>query len=214
MNPNIRSLEHLYWSGKKDWDTYKAIAKSVIDTACSIDGSTVFAVDGNPGFFNDITWEIYARATRKHIAVKILAGISCLDVLAIDLFCEMGDVGTQIFEANQLVIYDLPMHPYLSTFILQVGWFGISVLTEKLDRRRERFGPLVDHLLKFYSKTHPAIFVISSEKPDGPTIIFRTQISQIDSYADEIHSGMTLYLPRLDVKVRNREFYQSLQQIK
>lgn len=214
LNPKIRSLEHLYWSGKKDLDTYKTIAKSVIDTAPSVEGSTVFVVDGNPAFFNDITWEIYAKAIKRGIPVKILPGVSCLDVLTIDLFCDMGDVGTQIFEANQLVIYDLTMNPYLSTFILQIGWFGISLLTKIPVPRRKRFGPLINHLLRFYQEAHPAIFVMSTERPDKPSIILRTTISQIGSHAAKIHSGMTLYLPRLDIKVRNRKYYKSLLEIK
>lgn len=209
LNSNIKSLEHLYWSGKKDLDTYKTIAKSVINTARSISGPTVFIENGNPAFFNDITWEIHFLATKKHIPVTILPGISCLDALAIDLCCDMGDVGTQIFEANQLVIYNLVMNPYLSTFILQVGWFGMHVLKNP-DRRRKKFGPLIDHLLKYYSETHPAFFVISSEKPKKSSTILRTTVSQIGLYTTKISSGMTLYLPRLDIRIKNRKFYQSL----
>lgn len=122
----------------------------------------------------------------------------------------MGDVGTQIFEANQLVIYDLPMNPYLSTFILQVGWFGMSVLTKKPAKRRNRFGPLSDHLLKYYLETHPAIFIMSTDRPERSNVILRTTVSQIYSNATKIHSGMILYLPRLNIKVRNRKFYKTL----
>jgi len=214
LNPSVKSLEHLYWSGRNDLDTYRRIAKEVIDTARTRLGSTVFAVDGNPAFFNDITWEIYARATRRRIPVEILAGISCLDVLAIDVFCDPGDVGTQIFEANQLVLYNLTMNPYLSTFILQIGWFGKSVLTKTCDRHRKRFAPLISHLLKFYPGMHPAIFVMSAEKTGRRSIMLRTRVSQIESHAGKIHSGMTLYLPRMNIRVKNHDFYKSLRQNK
>jgi hypothetical protein len=214
LNPNVKSLEHLYWSGRNDLDTYRRVAKEVIDTARTLSGSTVFAVDGNPAFFNDITWEIYARATKRRIPVAILAGISCLDVLAIDVFCDPGDVGTQIFEANQLVLYNLTMNPYLSTFILQIGWFGTSILTKACDRRRKRFNPFISHLLKFYPGTHPAIFVMSAEKPGRTSVMLRTTVSQIGSHAKKVHSGMTLYLPRMDIRVKNQNFYKSLLQNK
>jgi hypothetical protein len=214
LNPNVKSLEHLYWSGRNDLVTYRRVAKEVIDTARTLLGPTVFAVDGNPAFFNDITWEIYARATKRRIPVAILAGISCLDVLAIDVFCDLGDVGTQIFEANQLVLYNLTMNPYLSTFILQIGWFGTSILTKKCDRRRKRFDSFISHLLKFYPGTHPAIFVMSSEKPGITSVMLRTTVSQIGLHAGKIHSGMTLYLPRVDIRVKNRKFYKALLQNK
>lgn len=213
LNQNIKSLEHLYWSGKKDSDTYKKIVNAVITMTRSMKGTTVFLADGNPVFFNDITWGIYSEAKKKRIPVTILPGISCLDVLPIDILMDMGDMGTQIFEANQLVIYDLNMNAYLSTFILQAGWFGMPLLKKLADRRRNRFKPLIDHLLKYYSDTHPAIFIMSADKPTKPSVVFRTTVSQIGLYSTQIQKGMTLYLPRLDNKVRNYKFYQSLKQL-
>lgn len=210
LNPNTRSLEKLYWSGRQDWDTYKTIAKLIVDTARSVKGSTVFATEGNPAIFNDITWEIVARATKSRIPVRILPGISCLDVLPIDLYCDLGDVGAQIFEANQLVLYDLSMNPYLSTFILQVGWFGISVLTKSQDRRPDKLDPLIEHLLKFYSEKHPAIFAMSAIRPGKPCVVFQTTVGKISRYAPKIHSAMTLYLPRQEVRVKNYAFYRFL----
>ncbi len=211
LNPNARSLERLYWSGRADSEVYREVAEKIVSTAQSVGGPIVFAADGNPAVFNDITWEIWAKAKDRQIPVTIIPGISCLDVLPIILRCEIGDLGAQIFEANQLVLYDLPINPYLSTFVLQVGWFGDAMLKKKLRHSRLRFDRLISHLSKFYGPAHPAVFVTAATSVVGKDGVLQTTVSQIRAEAHRIHTAMTLYLPRLDREIQNFDFHRVLQ---
>ena len=207
FNNHVTRLNDLYWSDDTDWNTYQRIARTVVRHARRGPGLIIFAVDGNPAVFDDIVWESYRLCRRAELPVTIVPGISSLDVLPIALRFDPGNVGLQIMEANQLVVYDLVLNPHLATLVLQVGWFGSSILRKRRHQTRRALDPLVNHLLKFYPKNFPAFFVFDHRQG---TQILKTSVASIALHSSQIHPGMTLYLPRKEVKIIDRRFYHAL----
>jgi tetrapyrrole methylase family protein / MazG family protein len=200
INPNTRDLADLYSKPGQRTDIYEDLAKYTVDSALS-NTPVVLALDGNPMFFSDISWKIAALGKKRNLLVEAVPGVSCIDVLPVQLGFDPGDIGFQVFEATQLVLYDLAINPYLSTLILQVGYFWRTVSAPPLHRERGDFAPLVAHLCKFFPKNHPAIFIQSAYSKQFPTGLLSTSIASIDEHRNEVKAGMTLYVPRSGVPV-------------
>jgi tetrapyrrole methylase family protein/MazG family protein len=204
INPNTQDLTPLYLKPGRDWDIYVEIAQYVI-SATATARPTAFVVQGNPMIFNDISWEIARLGKKAGLRVQALPGVSCIDVIPIQLGFDMGDLGIQIFEATQLVLFQLEINPYLSTLILQISEFGTSRLLEANKKLADSFDTLVSHLAKFFPQDHPAIFVRSTSSKRDPTVILATDLISIDEHLDRIVPGMTLYLPRIGIPSVNEE---------
>ena len=198
INRNTENLSSFYWRLGRKVDIYDHLAGYVVSFAKK-ERPTVLALDGNPMFFSDISWKIAALGKLEGLTVEALPAVSSIDVLPIQLGFEPGDLGLQIFEATQLVLYQLSVNPHLSTLILQVGEFGERTLVRPAKRRLAAFVPLVAHLRKFFPDEHPAIFIRSAYSSQVPTVVFTTEIGLIDECSEQITSGMTLYLPRIGI---------------
>jgi precorrin-6B methylase 1 len=201
INPRVENLSPLYWREGKDWDIYCAVADYVVDKALAVDAPIAFVTEGHPMIFNDISWQIASIGPRKNVKVHALPGISCLDVLPIQLGFDFADLGVQIFEATQLALYELQMNVHLSTLVLQIAEFGIEGVLDE-PGKPNRHDPLVRHLSKFFPLDHPAILILSSYREKEATIVTSTTIGEITQAS--MLRGMTLYIPRLSVPpVRN-----------
>lgn len=197
LNSACEDLSVRYWQSASAWDVYQKLAKRVVEAA--IDSSpTVLAVHGNPLFFNDICWETIRLGKASGLVVQALPGVSCIDVLPMQLGFDLGDLGAQIFEATQLVMFGLPMNPYLSTLILQVAEFGIRGI-EVPQMTERRIAPLITHLLKFYPPSHYIIFARSKSEVDDQDLGLSTKIEHCGEILHRIVPGMTLYVPRTSI---------------
>lgn len=209
INPNTQDLGWLYSRPGRDTDIYAELARYVVNAAKEA-SPVVLALDGNPMFFSDISWNIAAIGKIEGLRVEALPAVSCIDVLPMQLGFEAGDLGLQIFEARQLVLYDLSLNPYLSTLVLQVGDFGEASLLRPAKKKRGVFAPLVLHLCKFFPPGHPAIFIESATSSDARGVVFSTEVGLIEDYREEINSGATLYLPRLGIPTIDEAFRKYL----
>lgn len=198
INANTEDLGPLYWKPGKRADIYYKIAQYVVSFARET-RPAAFVIEGNPMFFSDVSWNIAELGKAASLRVEALPGVSCIDVLPIQLGFEPGDLGLQIFEATQLVLYGLAINTHLSTLILQVGVFAETAHPGSGSKRLGTFDPLVRHLSNFFPAGHPAIFIRSTLSRTFPNVVFTTNIARIDEQRDGIVEGMTLYLPRLSV---------------
>ena len=196
LNGKTEDLSTLYLRPGKATEIYANIAKYVLSFAAETH-PLVFAVEGNPMLFSDISWKIAELGIAANLRVEALPGVSCLDVLPIQLGFEPGDLGLQVLEATQLVLYSLSINPYLSTLILQVGELGKRELIAGGKRHPHIFGRFVSHLRNFFPSDHPAIFVVSASGKQSPSVVFSTEIDSIAEHQDRIIPGMTLYVPRI-----------------
>ncbi len=194
LNPRVEDLSSLYWREGQDKAIYAEIAEHVVATALAGDAPLAFVTDGHPMVFNNISWEIVRLGQQKGAKTHALPGVSSIDVLLLQLGFDPGDIGLQVFEATQLVLYGLAMNAHLSTLILQVAEFGMGGILD-LPSRVGRHDPLVRHLERFFPADHPAVFILAPEHKEESTIVLRTVIGKIGG--STMRRGMTLYIPRL-----------------
>jgi hypothetical protein len=198
INPHTRDLNDQYFKAGLREDIYASMAQYLVGAART-EGPIALALDGNPMFFSDISWMTSAFARKEGLTVEALPAVSCIDVLPMQLGFEPADLGLQIFEATQMVLYNLIINAYLSTLVLQIAYFMERVTTPMPERPAGSFDCLVTHLLKFFPPHHPAIFIQSAYSAERPTVTFSTQVGSIDQCRNRMASGMTLYLPRVGI---------------
>ena len=210
INPNTHDLSEVYLQpGKRRAEIYDNLASYVVDAA-SKQASIVLALDGNPMFFSDISWKTVAVARQRGLRVEVLPGVSSIDVLPGQLGFDPGDLGLQIFEATQLVLYQMPINAYSSSLVLQVGYFFQHVTTVPPTRQQGAYDRLTKHLQRFFPDDHPAIFIHSAYSREARTVVFSTSVVSIDDCRNEIKPGMTLYLPRIGVPAISPEWKREI----
>jgi uncharacterized protein YabN with tetrapyrrole methylase and pyrophosphatase domain len=195
INRSCEDLSPLYWQKDKAPTVYRNIATHIIQAAAKR-RPVALAVDGNPLAFDDICWEVITLGKKSGFSVQAVPGISTIDVLPIQLGFDLGDLGTQIFDATQLVMFELQMNPHLSTLVLQVAEFGASEIFVEPTTTSD-LQPLFQHLLKFYPPSHSLIFVRSRATAHERSIVLSTNIAEAQLSPVDLQPGATLYVPRL-----------------
>jgi uncharacterized protein YabN with tetrapyrrole methylase and pyrophosphatase domain len=194
LRHRVIDLDKFYWTGEVDEGVYKRIADKVLEEAANGPG-VVLAVDGHPGIYQDLSWDILARGRRYGLKVRILPAISCLDAMVALCGLEIGAEGLQILEATTIVGYNVPINPFINLLVMQIGWFGTSLLSEVAANKRSRFQPLVKYLLRYYKPDHPVkIFKVSYDVGEPPKII-STRLSLLDKFHRSITTDTTLFIP-------------------
>lgn len=194
---NIINLESEYWTGEIDEIVYKRIADIILKEARN-GPQVVVVVDGHPTIYDDVSWDIMRRGKRKGFKVKIIPAISCIDAMAAYCNLEINASGLQIIEATSLISFKQKLNPNMDTLIMQIGWFGTSLLCEVTHSKKGRFIPLINYLLKFYPKTHNVQLLLApTSRKDSPKII-KTKMYLLDKHCKNILPDMSLFIPALN----------------
>lgn len=200
----VIDLDKEYWTGQVDEVVYKRIANIVLDQGKEGPG-VVLVVDGHPGIYQDLTWDIYDRGRRRGLRVVILPAVSFLDLMI--AFCDLrvDASGLQILEATSVVAYQFPLDHRLDTLLMQIGWFGTSLLVDVAQHKRGRFAPLIAYLSKFYPKDHVVKLIRAPWSIDERPKIINTRISSLDRFRKSISTDMTLFIPAVGTDTDSRD---------
>ena len=191
----VISLDSCYFTGEVDEIVYKRIVEIIVKEAQK--GPGVVVVEGHPTFYDDVSWDIFHRGRKLGLKVRIIPAISCIDALAAYCGLKISAVGFQIVEATSLVLSRQKLNPYMDTLVMQIGWFGTSLLCEIKRNKKGRFLPLIKYLSKFYPKTHKIRLLLApSSKREKPKII-QTKLGLLDDHYKKNLSGMSLFIPAL-----------------
>jgi uncharacterized protein YabN with tetrapyrrole methylase and pyrophosphatase domain len=194
LRDRVIDLDAFYWTGEVDERVYKRIADQVLKEAANGPG-VVLAVDGHPGIYQDLSWDILARGRRYGLKVRILPALSCLDAMVALCGLQIGAEGLQILEATTIVGYNLPINPFINLLVMQIGWFGTSLLAEVAANKRSRFTPFVEYLRRCYPHDHPVkVFRVSYDVREPPKII-STRLSALDKFHRSLTTDTTLFIP-------------------
>lgn len=212
LHPYVVDLAREYWTGELCADVYPRLEARVLEEAMTNGPTVGMVVDGHPMVFDDVNWEIVRNGRRRGLRVAPLPGISCIDTLLIDVGVDLGD-GTQIVQANSLVLYAVTLDPSLHSFILQVDKFGTSYFSaETRGNRRGRFTLLAEYLMRFYPGDHMVTLLVSSGR--GAKARRRVRLRRLDDAGGFLHrhenEGMTLHVPAIDRGIMNDEFSRAV----
>jgi uncharacterized protein YabN with tetrapyrrole methylase and pyrophosphatase domain len=193
---DLIDLDREYWTGEQDEIVYTRIADKVLDQARNGPG-VVLVVDGHPGIYQDLSWDIYDRGRRRGLKVTILPAVSFLDLMIAFCNLRVDASGLQILESTSVVAYKYPLNPLVDTLLMQIGWFGTSLLVDVEENKKGRFTPLVKYLRKYYPADHVIKLIRAPSSANERPSIISSKISNLDSFRRSITTDMTMLIPAL-----------------
>ena len=194
----VVDLDREYWTGESDEVVYPRMANIVLDEAKKGPG-VVMVGDGHPAYYDDVTWDIYRRGKRRGLNVKILPAISSIDSMAANCGLEIHTGGFQIFDATTIVAINQDLNAHVDTLIMQIGWFGTSLVADISHSRKGRFKPLVDYLRRFYPEDQPVRVMAAPYATVDAPVVISTKLGSLDQHHKKIMPVMSMFIPALPV---------------
>src|SRR4029078_4132455 len=125
----------------------------------------------------------------------MLPALSCIDMMITSCGLRLDSNGLQIHEATSIVGLTTLINPFVDLLVMQIGWFGTSLLVDVAHSKKGRFAPLIKYLRQFYPRNHVAklLKVPFSDKQRSGGI--STRIWSLDKFHKSITTDMTLLVP-------------------
>lgn len=112
-------------------EAYAAIAAMVLARA-EQDPPAVFLSQGNPLFLNNINRYLFVEAAKRDMPVRVIAGVSPVDLVVNDLGLDVGRTGLLTIAASAVVRKPVLLSPKVPVLLLQVGALDASECDELL----------------------------------------------------------------------------------
>jgi uncharacterized protein YabN with tetrapyrrole methylase and pyrophosphatase domain len=192
INPNARSLHHLYRPGVDRDETYSAVVEEILESVRR-GGAVCAAFYGHAGVFVNPSHAAIRRAREEGYEARMLPGISADACLFADLGIDPAHAGCQSYEATEMLLYEHDLDPATALVIWQAGVVGN--VTFAPDGDTSRVPVLVDYLLRRYPPEHPVVlYEASTYAICGPAV---ETVPLGELVAAEIPPMATLYLEPL-----------------
>jgi uncharacterized protein YabN with tetrapyrrole methylase and pyrophosphatase domain len=192
VNPNARSLHHLYRPGVDRDETYSAVVDEILESVRRA-GLTCAAFYGHAGVFVNPSHVAIRRARDEGFEARMLPGISADACLFADLGIDPAHAGCQSYEATEMLLYEHDLDPTAALVIWQVGVVGN--ITFAPDGDLSHVPVLVDYLLHRYPPDHPVVlYEASTYAICGPAV---ETVLLGELAGAEISAMATLYLEPL-----------------
>jgi uncharacterized protein YabN with tetrapyrrole methylase and pyrophosphatase domain len=198
------SLIGEYREGRNRAETYVEMAARVVEAALD-DPPVSFATYGHPGFLVYPTALVRAAAEALGLSARVVAGISSLDTLLIDLGVDPGSDGLQLHEATAMLVHERPVDPEVPLVVMQLETLESAYYTTARSRP-DRFQPFQRYLERFYPSDHVVTAVLSASFP-----LFEPRLSDfpLGALAERYAAGSalgTLFVPPVNrAPTRNAE---------
>ncbi len=192
--PRLTPLyEQSYSEERPRIDAYEHVAARVVDAALDHPPVT-FAIHGHPLIAAHPPFLILELAHALELQVTVLPGISAIDTILADLRLDPVVHGMQMYEATDLLLRRRPLQPDVPAIIWQIGPIETCLHSMRVSRPG-RFTRFIAHLRQYYPPQHEVVAIYCSPHPILKPAIFRFALEDMGQYAEEIHSGFTLYVP-------------------
>lgn len=191
--PVVDLYADAYLEGGQRIETYQGVAARILDEALLGPG-VVLALTGHPVVFSYVPFLVRDGAGLLGLSVEILPGIGALEALLAEIPLDPCAGGLQMYEATDLLLRRRAILPDVPLLVWQPGNVG-SRLHTNFRSLPERFVALVRHLLQFHPANHPVEVWFASPHPLVAGSRKVVELSRLAELADELHPGVTLYLP-------------------
>jgi hypothetical protein len=206
MNPDVRSLQHLYKEGKSRPETYRQMVETLL-TEVRAGKQVCGAFYGHPGVFAWPPHKAIEIARAEGYPAHMEPGVSAEDCLYADLGFDPGRFGCQHYEASQLMFYRRRIDPSAYLILWQIGVAG--------DQSFARFSTgaqyrrlLVELLAGDYDLSHEVIVYRAATLPIHQPRIERMPLGSLPDADIDMHA--TLVIPPSRALEPNTEIRERL----
>lgn len=195
----VVEVDDLYFTGEEDTAVYRRLADSVLKEAERA-GGVAWVEDGHPLIYDDMCNDIRRRGTRRGLKVTVLPAVSTLDTLVAHCGVTFDSTGLQVVEATSLVAARQRLNPCFETLVLQLGWFGTSLLVSVESHTKERFVPLEAYLRRFYPPAHRVRILRARQFAGDSSPVVGCRLGQLSQQYRRIEVDSTLHLPASEME--------------
>lgn len=190
----VVDLTEEYESGLERAQSYDRMARRVVGGATDADDPVALVVYGHPTVGVTPTGLVRTEGAKREIEVRVLPGVSSLDALYADFSINPLDRGLQVYEATDLLVYNIELDPATPALLMQIGLTGTRLYDER-DSTPRRFAALESHLTQWYPPDHAAELVRAASLPFANSERTSVRVNDIGSIADQIDDSHTLWIP-------------------
>jgi uncharacterized protein YabN with tetrapyrrole methylase and pyrophosphatase domain len=208
----IEYIDAFYQNNSRDNTNYERIIDYCLETMKDLPQVSLL-LQGHPLFGVTISQRLRRRET-KTTEIRAFSAPSSFDNMLIDLWRDPIDRGTQILDANRLLLFDFQINPSLDLYLYHICSIGNSLTNFIRPWQNNRMDLLVHKLAHFYPDDHPATLIFSNA-PRESNGVFTTQMIEskigiLESEIRNIHFGMTLYIPPTNPSRIDKSFLRLL----
>ncbi|MEQ8971144.1 MAG: hypothetical protein RIE73_12205 [Coleofasciculus sp. C1-SOL-03] len=118
-----------------------------------------------------------------------------------------------MYEATDLLLRQRPLQSDVPCLLWQIGTVESRLYSESASKP-ERFARIKHYLLKFYPPEHKLVAVYSSTYPLVQSALTVFSLNDIESYAEFLHQGVTVYIPPVENRpIADHELYSEMDNI-
>jgi uncharacterized protein YabN with tetrapyrrole methylase and pyrophosphatase domain len=195
--PHVTDLSAAYQEGEDRMNAYNIMTAKVVEAALDHHPVT-FALYGHPLVFAWPPFQVLEVASLLGLRTKVLPGVSAMDCLFVDLKLDPAG-GLQMYEATDLLLCQRPLQADIPCLVWQIGAVETRLYSQSTSKP-ERFSRIKNYLLKYYPPDHNATAVCCSSFPLVPSQLTTFALKDIEMYAQDLSSGVTLYIPPVQVR--------------
>ncbi len=202
-------IKNLYEDSALDQANYLRLLEK-IKNEIEVHSDVALLIPGHPRIgVTLVTW-LENEKDKLNIDLKVLPGISSFDTMINDLALDPLEHGTQILDANRILLFNYQLEVSLDTFIYHVCSVGCSQTHLSDASLSNRLDLLQEALLNVYPSHHKLKLISSSIKSQGQAQIVECDLIDLKNNLNRIHFGTTLYVPSLKPRSIDRAFLKLL----
>jgi uncharacterized protein YabN with tetrapyrrole methylase and pyrophosphatase domain len=209
--PALTSLSPAYRHDCRRRENYGEAASIVLEAAGSTQ-SVAYLTQGNPIMYDAVAHQILTGARTKSLPVVVIAGISSVDTVLVDLQQEPAP-GLQVFEASCFVGAAVKPDTRFACLLMQVGVFGTNYAVLGREPNVNALASLKDYLLQFYPCDHSAVLVRSAVCSQRPANVHRFTVGSLGQVPADAQQGASLFIPALSAPQLNEAFRERMESL-
>ena len=191
----VRSLDYLYHLSEVDRPAAYADLAAMLIRKVREGVAVVYLVAGSPLFYNDAVRSIRRRCSQQQIPVRLVHGISFLEVV-LQRVDWTGHHGLQLFSAWNIAHDGVRLVQHAPALLCQLGEFSTAGEAIKQARSVTMLSVLKEKLLQDYPPDHPVVILHSSGSPNYESLATELELQHLDRQSVPVYSN--LWIPSLD----------------
>lgn len=193
LNPNTRSLHHLYATSSDRPAAYRAMVEEIMaEVRAGADVCAVFY--GHPGVFVTPSHRAIAAARAEGFAAMMLPGVSAEAALFADHGVDPGAFGCQTYEAHDFFVREPRFDTRAALILWQLAVVGDGSFT-RLAPDVDAVEVLARKLMRAYPESHRVSLYAAATLPTLSADIEEIALSDLAS--GRVTQETTLYVPPL-----------------
>jgi len=197
ITPNPVNLMSVFYVDRRNrTDIYRDVARHVVSGA-EKETPVGLLTHGHPLVYSSISQLILAETHERRMSVEVVAVLSSLDRMHVDLGLDIAERGLQVFAAATAINEGFVLNPNVDCIFFQIGNAVSPLARRQAETPPEDVIPFKQYLLGFYPPAHVVYVVESAVEPGFESRVTRSELGRLEDAAAVMNYTASLFVPAL-----------------